>query len=107
MLGMERSVVGALTEHLAEPRRAVIEEGVDSALRSMPEHLRAGVAAESLLLGAMLLLPRLLGRLDARTVRRALAAWERSRIGVLRQYPRAFSSLVLFFDCELAAGPSR
>jgi hypothetical protein len=105
MLKAERRVVAALTDHLDEPRRAVIAGGVDNALRSMPEHLRAGVAAESLLLTAVLLTARARGRLDADAVRRVLESWERSRIGVLRQYPRAFSSLVLFIDCELEQKP--
>ena len=38
--------------------RAAVESYVDATLRSMPEHLRLGVAAESLVFGALLLAPR-------------------------------------------------
>lgn len=91
----------ALTDHLDEPRQVVIADGVADALGSMPEHLRAGVAAESVLLSVVLLAGRARGRPDSDAVRRVLESWERSRVSVLRQYPRVFSSLVLFFDCEL------
>jgi hypothetical protein len=51
MLWLEREVVATLVSPtLDDHQRAEIETYVDDSLRSMPEHLRAGMA-ESLLLG--------------------------------------------------------
>src|SRR5437667_241530 len=52
MLWFERQVVTTLTASLDERLRDEIEAYVDETLRGMPEHLRAGMAAESLALGA-------------------------------------------------------
>ena len=94
MLAFERRVVGALLPAADPSRRAQVEHWVGDVLADMPEPLRAGVMAESLLFGAAARVLRtdpaaLLERLD------------RAPIGVLRQYPRLFRSLVLFGDLEL------
>jgi hypothetical protein len=72
---------------------------VDGVLRAMPEHLRIGVVGESLVLGSGAWLA------DALRSRRSFAdrieGWEHSRIGVIRQYVRLFSSLVIFANEEL------
>ena len=105
MLWFEREVVGALTESPDQPLRSSVESFVDGSLRDMPEHLRAGVAAESVLLGTYVAALRRAGRLpegDARALAAQLDRWEVSRIGVLRQYVRMMKSLVYFAENELA-----
>ena len=95
MLWFERHAVASLTETPDTVARAAIASFVDGTLKAMPEHLRAGVAAESLGLG----LWAKLRRADPGTVVAALA---RSPIGLLRQYERLLGSLVLFAEHELA-----
>jgi hypothetical protein len=97
VLGFERRVVATLVTTPDPRRRAEIEAFVDGTLRSMPEHLRAGVAAESVLLGAW---DRLRRRDGSDAV--DLAALDGSRIDVVRQYVRLLRGLVLFAECELA-----
>jgi hypothetical protein len=105
MLWFEREVVGALTESPDQPLRSSVEAFVDGSLRDMPEHLRAGVAGESVLLGTYVLALRRTGRLpegDSHALAARLESWESSRIGVLRQYVRLMRSLVVFAENELA-----
>lgn len=105
MLWFEREVVGVLTASDDRQVRSSVEAFVDGSLGDMPEHLRAGVAGESLVLGAYVVALRALGRLPAgeRTaLRDHLDAWEASRIGVVRQYVRLMKSLVVFAEHELA-----
>ena len=105
MLWFEREVVGALIDTPDQPLRSSIEAFVDGSLRDMPEHLRAGVAGESLLLGAYVAVLRTAGRIDPGDrddLRRHLAAWEAGPIGVLRSYVRLMKSLVVFAENELA-----
>ena len=63
----------------------------------MPELLRLGVLAESLLVAAWQ------RRAGNRPRRRCSTPWSGAPIGLLQQYPRLFRSLVLFGDLELAA----
>jgi hypothetical protein len=103
VLWFERQVVGALMSPVIDDRaRAAVEAYVNEALRSMPEHLRAGVFAESLLFGARPRLERALGRLDDTALRARIDRWKTSRIDVVRQYVRLLQSLVLFAENELA-----
>ncbi len=99
VLGFERRVVATLVTTSDPGRRAQVEAFVDGTLRSMPEHLRAGVAAESVLLGAW---DRLRGG-GSGTV--DLAALDGSPIDVVRQYVRLLRGLVLFAESELAPTP--
>ena len=101
VLWLERRVVASLTDDGDPKRRGAIADYVDSALRAMPEHLRLGVAAESLVLGLRPRLLSLVGRFDRERARESVRRWEDSRIGLIRQYPRLLSSLVLFADGEL------
>ncbi|MDQ3384772.1 MAG: hypothetical protein M3503_01980 [Actinomycetota bacterium] len=95
MLWFERHAVASLTETTDEGARTAIAAFVDGTLKAMPEHLRAGVAAESLGLG----LWAKLRRTDPGTIVGGLAL---SPIGLLRQYERLLGSLVLFAEYELA-----
>lgn len=90
-----RSVLG--TDDAAH--RARVEAWVEGSLADMPELLRAGVMAESVLVAAWRRLRPSRGLDDV------LDAMERSPIGLLQQYPRLFRSLVLFGDLELAPTP--
>jgi hypothetical protein len=104
VLGFERQVVDALAAGIDPRDRAVVDEWVEGSLADMPEVLRAGVVAESLVLGTWW---RLTTR---RRPDEADLAWfvdrvGRSRIGPLRQYARLFRSLVLFARLETASTP--
>ena len=103
MLWFERQVVGALMSSTLDDRaRVAVESYVDETLRSMPEHLRAGVLAESLLFGARPRLARALGRADNAGLHARIERWRTSRIDFVRQYVRLLHSLVLFAENELA-----
>ena len=99
MLGFERRVATSLVAHLAPELRRPLLGYVDSALRALPAHLRAGVVAESLLLGAY---DRVLTSLPGRAGDGLhLEALEASPVGTVRQYARLMKSLVLFAEYEL------
>jgi hypothetical protein len=103
MLWLERQVVATLASDVDHRRRIALEGYVDGVLRAMPEHLRFGVAAESIVLGGGELLARRLG--SRRSLADRLVSWEHSRIGPIRQYVRLLSSLVIFAGEELAPEP--
>jgi hypothetical protein len=96
VLGFEKKVVATLVTTKDPERRAEVEAFVDGTLRSMPEHLRAGIAAESVLLGTW---DR--ARRRGRGGAVDLAALDGSRIDVVRQYVRLLRGLVLFAESEL------
>lgn len=96
MLRFERRVVDALISSTDPALRSAVHGYVDRSLRSMPEHLRAGIVAETLLLGAWASVRR--GPLTTH-----LDAWRASRISLVRQYVRLLQSQVLFSENELAA----
>ena len=102
MLWFEREVVGALVTQPDQSVRSSVEVFVDGSLRDMPEPIRLGVAAESVLLGAYVKVQRSQGRLDDHELAERLDSWERSPIGPLRNYVRMMKSLVLFGENELA-----
>jgi hypothetical protein len=102
MLRFEREVVRSLVTSSDDRLRSEVENYVDGSLRTMPEYLRAGVAAESVALGAW---AGLRGRRrpgNPEALVQLLDRWEESRVGVVRQYVRLLRSLVLFAECELA-----
>ena len=99
MLWFERQVVTTLTATLEERLRGEIEAYVDATLRAMPEHLRVGMAAESLALGAW---ARLRGAgTHSSAPGTSLERLESSRLDPVRQYVRLLRSLVLFAEHEL------
>jgi hypothetical protein len=106
MLWFEREVVARLINPALDARwRPAIEDYVDGALRDMPAHLRAGVAAESVLFGAGAAVRRALGPADPAALDRSIERWGASRIDVVRQYVRLLQSLVLFAENELVPEP--
>jgi hypothetical protein len=108
MLWLEREVVASLVSPgLGDEQRSAIERYVDESLQSMPEHLRAGVAAESVLFGAWPRLQEALGRYDRRSMDARVERWKASRFDPVRQYVRLIQSLVLFAENELAPEAAR
>ncbi|HKA85255.1 MAG TPA: hypothetical protein VKD21_15395 [Acidimicrobiales bacterium] len=108
MLWFERDVVGALVGTDDPSVRSSVEAFVDGSLRDKPEHLRLGVAGQSVLLGSYVALLRTLGRLDGDDALRALLrSWENGRIGVVRQYVQAMQALVVFAENESASAPPK
>lgn len=99
MFRVERDVVRALSNADDPDHRAQVEAWVEGSLADMPELLRAGVAAESLLVAVWRRLR------PARSLGEVLDAMERSPLGLVQQYPRLFRSLVLFGDLELVPAP--
>lgn len=107
MLWFERQVVATLMHPaLGATSRSAVEAYVSTTLQSMPEHLRAGVAAESIVLGASSWLASRTGRLGESAlesrVRARVTRWKTSKIDPIRQYVRLLESLVLFAENELA-----
>jgi hypothetical protein len=100
MLGFEREVVVSLVTSADPELRSAVLIYVDRSLRSMPEHLRAGVVAESLVLGTWVRLRRKLG-VVGEDLGTQLDAWKDSRLEPVRQYVRLLHSLVLFAEHEL------
>lgn len=100
MLWLERRVVSALAGPDDARTGGGVSEFVETSLAAMPQHLRLGVAVESIGLG---LLTRLRFGSDPsdESIQRSIALWERAPIGVVRQYPRLMNSLVLFARYEL------
>ena len=102
MLDFERRVVASLISSADPARRAAVEEFVDGSLRAMPEHLRAGVVAESIVLGAYARV-RAGGRAPGAVETAAVVRrFDGSRLAPVRQYVRLLRSLVLFAEHELA-----
>jgi hypothetical protein len=97
VLPFERQVVASLVDGGSDEHRAAVERWVEASLADMPEHLRAGVIAESLALAAA-------ARLARRSPESTVALLDSSPIGLLRQYVRLFRSLVLFAENELSNG---
>jgi hypothetical protein len=93
--GFERRVVSALTTSTDPGVRDGVAAWVEASLHDMPEHLRAGVLAQSVALGAW---ARLRGQEDAALLR----SFERSPLWPVRQYLRLLRSLVIFAEQELA-----
>ena len=91
-----------MSSSLDDHARVAVESYVDETLRSMPEHLRAGVLAESLLFRARPRLAHALGRGDRADLHARIERWRTSRVDFVRQYVRLLHSLVLFAENELA-----
>lgn len=100
MLSFEREVVVSLVNPaLDEDHRAAVVRYVDESLRSMPEYLRAGVAAGSLLLATWVGVSQTVSRTPL--VER-VERWKTSSLDPVRQYVRLLHSLVLLAENEPA-----
>jgi hypothetical protein len=107
MLWFEREVVGALVTSEDGGVRSSVEAFVDGALRDMPEALRAGVAGESVLLGAVAKVMGGRGGLDADGLNRLLDGLDGIPVPLLGQYPRLLRSLVLMAENELTTATAK
>ena len=103
MLWLERRVVTALAGPDDERTGGAITRFVDTSFAAMPQHLRLGVVVESLGLGGYVRLRRGAEPSEV-AIRRSIDSWEHSKIGVIRQYARLLSSLVIFAQQELIDG---
>ena len=96
-------MVGALmSPSLYADTRIAVESYVSTTLKSMPEHLRAGVVAESIVLGGWSWIADRVGRRDERRLHTRVARWKISKLDPIRQYVRLLDSLVVFGENELA-----
>jgi hypothetical protein len=95
MLRFERQLLASMVGHLDDDDRETVSTYVAGALAGLPEHLRLGVAAESLALGAWA---------RVRPGIAHLAPLETSPLGPVRMYARLMRSLVLFAEQELRPG---
>jgi len=77
-----------MSSTLDDRARVAVESYVDDTLRSMPEHLRAVVLAESLLFGARPRIANALGRGESAGMPERIERWRTSRIDFVRQYVR-------------------
>jgi hypothetical protein len=101
MFWLEDRVVGALAGADDARTGGAISEFVATTLAAMPQHLRLGVALESLGLGVLTRIRYGVDPDDGQ-IRRAIESWERFPVGLVQLYPRLFASLVLFAQQELA-----
>lgn len=104
MLWFERQLVDTMISHLDHRDRARVSSYVESSLAAMPEHIRLGVGAESLVLGAWARLPGRLGASLRDGSGVSLSGLETSPLNPVRQYARLVRSLVLFAEHELRPG---
>lgn len=93
MLGFERRVVAALVDGVDADVRAGIERWVEESLDDLPDHVRLGIRAQSVVLGVWYRT-----RPDDVLVDRLQA----SPLLPVRGYVRAVRSLVLMAQHELA-----
>lgn len=98
MLRFERELVEALSTTTDPAEHAAVVAWVDGTLHAMPELLRGGVAAGSIVLGTW-------ARLTGRRGKALIDALESSPLPPVRQHLRLLRSLVLFGDLELGRGP--
>lgn len=95
MLWFERQLLASMVDHLDHDDQERVSTYVAGALGGLPEHLRLGVAAQSVALGAWA---------RVRPGITHLAALESSPLGPVRMYARLMRSLVLFAEQELRPG---
>jgi hypothetical protein len=99
MLSFRRRVVAALLTRVEPERRTAAQAYVDGALAVMPEHLKLGVAADSVLLSVWAHAVHPFDLTDEALLD-LVDGWERSRIAPVRQYARLLGSLVIFAQNE-------
>ena len=100
-MGSFRSrIIDALLEPLDPTQRGATEAFIAGSLADLPQHLKIGIALDSVLLEALTRVTHG-GRIpDDATLRELIARWEANPLTPIRQYARLLSSLVLFADQE-------
>ncbi|MBA3283099.1 MAG: hypothetical protein H0U29_12795 [Acidimicrobiia bacterium] len=104
MLWFERQLVATMISHLDRDDGSRVSSFVEGSLAAMPEHIRLGVGAESLVLGVWARLPGLLSGPLRNGSGISLQALETSPLNPVRQYARLMRSLVLMAEHELEPG---
>jgi hypothetical protein len=99
MLSFRRRVVAALLTKVEPERRSAAEAYVEGALGAMPEHLKIGVTADSVLLSVWARAKHPFDLTDEALLD-LLEGWETSRLAPVRQYARLLGSLVIFAQNE-------
>lgn len=104
MLWYERQLVATMVGHLDHDDQARVSSWVTGSLQAMPEHIRLGVAVQSVALGMWARRPRRRGEAQGDRAAVSLRALEVSPLNPVRQYARLMRSLVLFAEHELRPG---
>lgn len=100
MPSFRNRVVDALLAPLDPLQRGRAEAFVEGSLADLPQHLRLGIFADSVLLEIVTRATHG-GRIpDEATLRGLVERWEANPLTPIRQYARLLSSLVLFADVE-------
>lgn len=93
-------VIDALLEPVGPVQRGRVEAFISGSLDDLPQHLKIGIALDSVLLEVITRATHG-GRIPPASELRALVgAWESNPLTPIRQYARLVSSLVLFADQE-------
>lgn len=93
-------ILDALMAPLEPTQRGTTEAFIAGSLGDLPQHLKFGIAVDSILLETYTRATNG-GRIpDADTLRAVVARWESNPLTPIRQYARLLSSLVLFADQE-------
>lgn len=93
-------IIDALLAPLDPTQRGATEAFIAGSLADLPQHLKIGIALDSVLLEAVTRVTHG-GRIpDDEVLRELIARWESNPLTPIRQYARLLSSLVLFADQE-------
>jgi len=105
MASFRSRIIEALLAPLDPTQRGAAEAFVAGSLADLPQHLKIGIALDSVLLEALTRVTHG-GRIpDEATLRKLIATWESNPLTPIRQYARLLSSLVLFADEETRPDP--
>lgn len=100
MPSFKNQVIDVLLEPLDPTQRGAAEAFIAQSLADLPQHLKIGIALDSVLLEGLTRATHG-GRIpEAATLRALIAKWESNPLTPIRQYARLLSSLVLFADQE-------
>lgn len=82
-------------------RKAAVENFVAGSIADLPQHLRLGIIADSILLESITRFTHRGKIPDSESLRALMESWESNPFTPIRQYARLFTSLTLFADQEL------
>lgn len=100
MPSFKSRIIDALLAPLEPTQRGATEAFIAGSLADLPQHLKIGIAVDSMLLEALTRATHG-GRIpDDETLRELITTWESNPLTPIRQYARLLSSLVLFADQE-------
>ncbi|HET8930670.1 MAG TPA: hypothetical protein VFN21_08440 [Acidimicrobiales bacterium] len=100
MPSFKSRIIDALVTPLEPTQRGATEAFIAGSLTDLPQHLKIGIAVDSVLLEVLTRATHG-GRIpDDEALRKLVATWESNPLTPIRQYARLLSSLVLFADQE-------